>query len=152
VSVRMTVWVDDLDDLAEFVDQLHVAPTLGRDDEGWYLAVDLTSENDGVDAEPSAGVAPSPVDDEPESSSPPPVPASAPSDLEQLLYDELSANGPCTAAELADVCDADADVVKETLRSMRDGNLVELAGVRGWKVRRRQFNPEAARLRAADSI
>lgn len=52
----MTVWVDDMDDLAEFIDQLpaDTVPTLGRDDEGWHVAVDLCDGGEVLSGDPPA--------------------------------------------------------------------------------------------------
>lgn len=170
MSVRMTVWVDDLDDLAEFVDQLPdgTAPTVGRDDEGWYLAVDLTTVDanqltlDDVDLDDGAGasirededLAPveKPADPLPPAALPEAgytTPAPSTSQLEQQILEVLREAEKATAAEIADDLELDVDLVKDTLRRMRDGDMVELAGVRGWKIRHRQFSHEAARAAAA---
>lgn len=147
----MTVWVDEMDDLAEFVAQLPdgTVPSLGRDDEGWYVAVDLTEAPDaGAVALPD----PPPADEVAGVGGSGPQAAPAPAaGLARSILDAL-AQGPATAPILAERSGADLEAVVSTLRGLRDAGRVESAGVKGWKVRRRDIDHDAARARAAAAI
>lgn len=71
--------------------------------------------------------------------------------LDAAIIDILR-DGPCTYSEITDVLDADLDTVKDRMRHLADIRKVETAGVKGWKLRRRNFDAEAARFAAAEAL
>lgn len=94
-----------------------------------------------------------PYDIEPSTPKPPPPAATGRTDaeLDSSILDVLH-ESPATAHDIAYVLDEDDDTILVRLRILRDGQRVESAGVKGWKIRRRDFDQDAARRRAAEAL
>lgn len=73
-------------------------------------------------------------------------------DLAARIVALLHRRGPATAPDIADHFGIEAPDVLTELRALKDAGKVEVAGPRGWKVRRRDFDHDAARARAAEAI
>ena len=92
-------------------------------------------------------------DDDTHDTEPAPVAATwqTADDLDRAIIDVLKV-GASTAHDIAYVLDDDEDLIRARLRSLKDRNRVESAGVKGWKLRRRDFDHMAARARAAEAL
>jgi biotin operon repressor len=61
-------------------------------------------------------------------------------------------SGPLSAGVIADSLGVGRDEVMATLRELKRAERVESAGVKGWKLRHRRFDHDAARARAAAAL
>lgn len=73
-------------------------------------------------------------------------------DLGARIVAVLHQVGAAPASGIADRLDVDSADVLAELRVLKAAGRVEGAGVKGWKIRRRNFDHEAARARAAEAI